>query len=40
MWMEERILKFDGDFGYYDSLIGKLAISKLYMGTPEIFPIY
>ena len=36
--MKERKLIFDGDNGYYGDFMGKLAISKVVMGTPEIFP--
>ena len=36
--IEERILSLYGDIGYYGVLMGKLAILKVCMGTPEIFP--
>ena len=38
MGIEERLLSFDGDIGYYHVFMGILAISKVCMGTPEIFP--
>ena len=37
--MEEIKLNFDGDNRYYGDFMGKLAISKVLMGTLEIFPI-
>ena len=36
--MEERKSNFDGDNRYYGDFMGKLAISKVLMGTLEIFP--
>ena len=38
MGIEGRKLSFYGDFGYYGVFMGKLAISEVCMGTPEIFP--
>lgn len=35
MEIEERMLRFDGDFKNYGSLMKKLNISKVYVGTLE-----
>ena len=38
MEIKERMLNLYGDIGYYDILMGKLAISIIYMGIVEISP--
>ena len=36
--IKESMWSFYGDIGYYDILMGKLAISNISMGTLEFFP--
>ena len=38
MGIEEIMSSFNGDIGYYVISMGKLAISKVCMGTLEIYP--
>lgn len=37
---KNKAVKFWWNIGYYDVLIGKLAISKVCKGTLEIFPYF
>ena len=37
MGIEVRVPNFCEDIGYYSVLMEILAISKIYIGTPEIF---